>query len=113
MRSSVAVLAAGLARHIRSDIGSTLMETSRTDPLLAAMRDVLAGELRARRHAEGLTQAELAKRLKTSQSRVAKMEGAEAGVTLDLLVRALSELGATRLDVAKSLVRPMPARRAE
>jgi len=41
------------------------------------------------------------------------MEGAEAGVTLDLLVRALSELGATRLDVAKSLVRPMPARRAE
>jgi len=72
---------------------------------------VLGTELRGRRLAAGLTQAELAKRLGTSQSRVAKMEGAEAGVTLDLLVKALSELGATRLEVAKAMVRPMPVRR--
>ena len=82
------------------------------DPLLASIRDVLGAELRGRRRAAGLTQAELAKRLGTSQSRVAKMEGAEAGVTLDLLVKALSELGVTRLEVAKAMVRPMPVRRS-
>jgi transcriptional regulator with XRE-family HTH domain len=79
--------------------------------VVAEIRGLLAGELRARRQAAGLTQAELAKRLGTSQSRVAKMEGAEAGVTLDLLVKALSDLGGTRLEIAKAMVRPMAGRR--
>ena len=60
--------------------------------------------MRARREASGLTQAELAERLGSSQSRVAKLEGTDPAVSLDLLVRALLALGATREDVSRSLV---------
>jgi transcriptional regulator with XRE-family HTH domain len=87
------------------------MNTTQDDTAVGPIREALAAELRGRRTEAGLTQADLAKRLGTSQSRVAKMEGAEAGVTLDLLVRALSALGATKLEVAKAIIRPMPPRR--
>ena len=74
---------------------------------LIEMREALAAELRRRRLEQGLTQAALASRLGTSQSRVAKME---AGVTLDLLVKGLVALGGSKLDVAKAIIRPMPTR---
>jgi hypothetical protein len=40
-----------------------------------------------------------------TQSRVAKMEAADPSVSIDLLVKALLELGATRAQVAKALAR--------
>jgi transcriptional regulator with XRE-family HTH domain len=43
-----------------------------------------------------LTQEELARLLKSSQSRVAKMEAGDPTVSLDLLVRSLLALGASR-----------------
>ena len=56
--------------------------------------------VRRRRTAQNVSQAVLAKRLKSSQSRVAKMEAADATVSIDLLVRALFALGAKPRDVA-------------
>lgn len=55
----------------------------------------LSQYLRERRKAQKLTQTEAAKMLKTSQSRLAKMEHAEKTVSIDLLVRANLALGAT------------------
>lgn len=55
----------------------------------------LSQYLRDRRKAQKLTQTEAAKMLKTSQSRLAKMEHAEKTVSIDLLVRANLALGAT------------------
>ena len=63
----------------------------------------LAGTLEARRKAEGLTQAELAKRLKSSQSRVAFMEKADPTVSVDLILRGLFALGVTRKELAKAV----------
>ncbi len=63
----------------------------------------LSSDLRARRVAKGMTQAELAKRLGSSQSRVAKMEAADSTVTVDLLVRAHLALGATHRDLARAI----------
>ena len=60
----------------------------------------LSGSVRDRRTKLGLSQAELAKRLKSSQSRVAKIEAADPTVSADLLLRALFALGATPSDVA-------------
>lgn len=57
-------------------------------------------ELRARKH---LTQAQVAARLATSQPRVAMMEKGDPSVSLDLLVRSLFVLGATRRDLARAL----------
>jgi DNA-binding XRE family transcriptional regulator len=61
----------------------------------------LAMGLREYRERHGLTQTALARRLRSSQSRVAKMEAGDRTVSLDLLVRALLALGATRQDVAR------------
>ena len=63
----------------------------------------LSRSLRERRAAQKISQAELARRLKSSQSRVAKMESADATVSVDLLLRALFALGAKPRDVALAI----------
>jgi len=63
----------------------------------------LSQSLRERRSAQKVSQAELATRLKSSQSRVAKMEAADATVSIDLLLRALFALGAKPRDVAVAI----------
>ena len=62
---------------------------------------VLARRLREARTAAGLSQAELARRMNTQQPAIARLEAASE-VTLDLLVRALLECGATLTDVAEA-----------
>jgi transcriptional regulator with XRE-family HTH domain len=66
----------------------------------------LARCLRDHRTARDLSQAEVARRLGSSQSRVAKMEAADATVTLDLLVRALLTLGASPTRLARAITAP-------
>jgi hypothetical protein len=69
--------------------------------LKVALADGLR-ELRRRRH---LTQTDLARMLRSSQSRVAKMEARDPSVSLDLLVRSLLALGTTPADLAKIIRR--------
>src|SRR5688500_9033114 len=66
------------------------------------MKLALAADLRARREAQHLNQTQVAKMIGSSQSRVAKMEAADASVSIDLLIKALLRLGAERRDVAKA-----------
>jgi ribosome-binding protein aMBF1 (putative translation factor) len=61
----------------------------------------LAENLKKARLKRGLTQTQLAKRLESSQSRVAKMEAGDRSVSLDLLVRSLLTVGVTRRQLAK------------
>jgi len=61
----------------------------------------LADGLRKRRLKSRLTQQELAKAVRSSQSRVAKMEAGDPTVTVDLLVRSLLALGASQREVAR------------
>jgi DNA-binding transcriptional regulator YiaG len=56
---------------------------------------VLSLRLRRLRARHKLSQTALAARLRTSQSRVAKMEASDPSVTIDLLLNALFQLGAT------------------
>jgi predicted XRE-type DNA-binding protein len=62
----------------------------------------LAAAVQQRRTDAGLTQAQLAKRLGTSQPRVATMLAAKE-VSIDNLVRSLLVLGADATEVAKVL----------
>ena len=48
-----------------------------------------------------LTQAQLAQRMRSSQSRVAKIEVGDRTVSIDLLVHAFECLGATRMQLAR------------
>jgi DNA-binding XRE family transcriptional regulator len=59
--------------------------------------------LRGVRERAGLTQAEAAKLIGTSQSRLSKMEGGDPAVTLDLLVRSALKLGARYADIGKAI----------
>jgi len=60
----------------------------------------LSDNLRQRRTRKRLSQKELAVLIKSSQSRVAKMEGGDPTVSIDLLVKTLLVLGASDLDLA-------------
>ena len=64
----------------------------------------LGSSLRAMRTSKNMTQADLATLLKSSQSRVAKMEAGDPTVSLDLLVRWLLSLGLTRETLARLIV---------
>ena len=61
----------------------------------------LSDALRARRASSRLTQAQLAKRLQSSQSRVAKMESGDPSVSVDLLLRSLLMLGVSSRAIAR------------
>jgi DNA-binding XRE family transcriptional regulator len=79
------------------------LDLSTTEHELVEMRVALASGLRARRERARLTQTALAKRLKSSQSRVAKMEAGDPTVSLDLLIRAHLTLGAKRAEIGRYL----------
>ena len=68
---------------------------------LIEVRLALSAALKRRRQSQELTQAALAKRLQSSQSRVAKMEAGDPSVSIDLLLRALLATGATREELGK------------
>ena len=61
----------------------------------------LARRLREFREEHNWTQAEFARRVGSSQSRVAKMEAADPTVSVDLLVRSLLSAGADRREVGR------------
>lgn len=72
----------------------------------------LAEDVRRRRKRQKLTQVELARRLGSSQSRVAKLEAGDASVSMDLIVRSLFRMGARRGEVARIIRRAKAKRRA-
>ncbi|HCV28241.1 MAG TPA: helix-turn-helix transcriptional regulator [Dehalococcoidia bacterium] len=56
---------------------------------------ILKNLLRTNRSEVELTQEQLAKRMNSSQSRVAKMEAGDPAVSIDLFVKALFQTGTT------------------
>ena len=81
------------------------LELSPGEAALVETRLALSQTLRERRVAQKLTQGELARRLNSSQSRVAKMEAGDKSVSVDLLLKGLFALGAQPRDVGRALQR--------
>jgi ribosome-binding protein aMBF1 (putative translation factor) len=92
----------------RAGSASEFLKLSPEDSALVETKVALSAALRARRLAQRLSQADLAKRLKSSQSRIAKMEAADRTVSVDLLLRGLFALGATTRDVGKAIQHRRP-----
>jgi DNA-binding XRE family transcriptional regulator len=86
-------------------VGSTqeFLGLSPAEAAYIELKIALSDKLKERRERQRMTQQELARVLGSSQSRVAKMEAGDPTVSLDLLMRALFALGATRRDVAKAI----------
>ena len=78
-----------------------LLGLSDDEAAIVEMRVRLARKVREKRLARGLTQQELAERMRSTQPRVARME--QAGASLELLIRALFALGAKRKEIGRLL----------
>jgi transcriptional regulator with XRE-family HTH domain len=78
-----------------------LLKLTGEEAAYVELRLKLAEGLKARRSAKGLTQTDLARAVRSSQSRVAKMEAGDPSVSLDLLVRSLLALGASSRELAR------------
>jgi hypothetical protein len=69
----------------------------------------LASSLRGLRQRRGLTKIDLARALRSSQSRIAKMEAGDPSVSLDLLVRSLLALGTSARQLSHMISTRSPA----
>lgn len=67
------------------------------------MKLALSEKLKERRRRTKLTQAELAKAIESSQSRVAKMEAGDPTVSIDLLVKSLLALGVSKKELGRTI----------
>ena len=78
------------------------LNLSEADVRYIEMKFALSRQLRVVRERRRLTQTKAAALLKTSQSRLARMEAGDPSVSLDLLVRGLFALGASPKDLLKA-----------
>ena len=69
----------------------------------------LTDSLKLRRRRRHMTQLAVAKAVRSSQSRVAKMEAGDPSVSIDLLVRSLLALGASTRELSRIIA---PSRRS-
>lgn len=76
---------------------------SKEEQTLVEIKLALADAIKTQREKHRLSQSALAARMRSSQSRVAKIEAGDPSVSLDLLVRAVLAAGATKKELAKAL----------
>ena len=79
------------------------LELNPQESAYVELKLVLSRSLQERRRRKKLTQEQLARLIKSSQSRVAKMEAGDPTVSIDLLVRSLLALGTSSKALARSL----------
>ena len=79
------------------------LELSAEESSYIEMKLALSEKLKERRLHKKLTQAQLAKAIDSSQSRVAKMEAGDPTVSLDLLIKSLLALGVSKKELGKTI----------
>lgn len=90
----------------RSGTASEFLGLSAEEIEFVELKLALSSELKDVRAKHGLSQIELAERLGSSQSRVAKMEASDPSVSVDLLIRGLLAAGASKNDIASAIAKP-------
>ena len=97
---------------------SDFLELKPAEEIIVAMKLAFASKLKTLRQERRLTQEQLAKRIGSSQSRIAKMETADKSVSLELFIRSLASLGASRSQIGKAIAtkrapqKPVPIKKA-
>jgi predicted XRE-type DNA-binding protein len=76
---------------------------SKEEEAYIELKILLSEYLQEKRSERQLTQNQVAALIKSSQSRVAKMEKGDQTVSLDLLVRSLFALGASKQEIAGAI----------
>lgn len=79
-------------------LGLTPQETAFIDLKLA-----LSKRLKELRLSQNISQESLAKKIKSSQSRVAKIETCDSSVSMDLILKTIFSLGGTNQDILEAI----------
>jgi transcriptional regulator with XRE-family HTH domain len=88
------------ARGYRASGVEEFLGLSKEESEYIELKLALCQALSHQRKESTLTQTQLARKLGSSQSRVAKMEKGDPTVSLDLIVKSLLAMGATKKDIA-------------
>jgi len=83
----------------------SLLGLSDDEIAVIEVKVALARRLHLQRTRAGLSQAQVAKIVQSSQPRVAKMEAADKSVSIDLLIKALLKTGVSVREIGQSLER--------
>jgi DNA-binding XRE family transcriptional regulator len=81
------------------------LQLSEEEAAYVELRLLLSRLLKETRRKQKLTQAVLARRIGSSQSRVAKMEAGDATVKLDLLIKSVLAMGISRQELGEALTK--------
>ncbi len=77
---------------------------SKAEAELVELKVKLSQLVKQKRANSNQSQNTLAEKMKSSQSRVAKIEAGDPSVSLDLMFRALFSTGTTRQEIAKAIL---------
>ena len=83
---------------------SDFLELTTAEAELVELKIQLALLVKKQRRIHNISQNVLAKKMGSSQSRVAKIESGDPSVSLDLIFRALLTTGATRQELAQAIM---------
>lgn len=92
------------ANGYRSGDAGDFLGLSEEERNLVEVRVALARAVRRRREAGNMTQEQLAERIGSNQSRIAKIEAAAGGVSLDQMFRSLFATGGSLNDLIAKTV---------
>ncbi|OGA71412.1 MAG: transcriptional regulator [Betaproteobacteria bacterium RIFCSPLOWO2_12_FULL_65_14] len=81
---------------------TNFLQLSDAEAMLVELKLSLTHAVRQSRQKRGLSQIDLAQRMGSSQSRVAKMEAGDPSVSLDLIARAFFASGGTRQELQRA-----------
>ncbi len=91
----------------RSGNAEDFLELTPEEVALVEVKLALSDYMREIRVKNHWTQTQVARRIGSSQSRVAKMEAADSSVSLDLIIKSLVSMGASLKDVGRVISRPV------
>ncbi|NBC66400.1 MAG: helix-turn-helix domain-containing protein [Bacteroidetes bacterium] len=86
-------------------VGSTadFLELSPEEETYIDIRLDISNMVKTQRAKRGWTQEQLARAIGSSQSRIAKLEGGDPGISMDLMIKALLRLGTSKKQIGKLL----------
>ena len=87
----------------KSGSAAEFLHLTPQEELYVELKASLCRQLKHQRQKSHLTQEELARLVRSSQSRIAKMERCDPSVSIDLLIKSLLALGTTRREIARAI----------
>ncbi len=88
------------SKGFKIGIAQEFLKLSTEEVAYIELKLALGKKVQNYRRAKRFTQTEFTRRIKSSQSRVTKMESGDPSVSIDLMVRLLFALGASRKQLA-------------